>query len=95
MPTIEFVGYSEDEQERVEKEVRTRLRDEPYRETCVFVRGPGTRVLDWSGISCPYLRVSTGNQERAERFKQLVADVADLEIVMIDYQGVTPPAPAS
>ncbi|AUX29430.1 MULTISPECIES: hypothetical protein [Sorangium] len=89
MPTIEFFGYSDDDRAILEHRVRERLDAEPFRGDCVFVTAARSRVRDWQGNERPFLRVSTRSVERAERFKVLLNDLCDLEIVQIGFNPMS------
>ncbi len=95
MPTIEFFGYDTDARDSLESQIRRRLSAEPFRADCVFVGAQRSWVRDWQGESRPFVRVSTRSAERASRFKEILADLCDLEIVRIDFQPATPPTPPS
>lgn len=89
MPTIEFFGFDSEQRLGMEARVRDRLTAEPFRTDCVFVDSHGSRVRDWQGNFQPFVRVSTRSKERAARFKEVLADVCDLEVVLIDFQPVS------
>lgn len=89
VPTIEFYGYDAGTRNALEESVRARLAGEPFRADCVFVTAGDSRVRDWDGRDRPFVRVSTRSAERAERFKDLLADLCDLEVVRIDFQPMT------
>ncbi|WP_405606524.1 hypothetical protein [Streptomyces sp. NBC_00076] len=93
MPTIEFFGMQREERDALEKRVRELLAEEEFREHCVFVTAAGSRVLDWQGRSRPFVRVSTRSEQRAERFRKLLRDTCDLEIVRIDFQPMADSSP--
>jgi len=86
MPTIEFFGFTGDERIEVERRVRECLADEEFRKDCVFVAAAQCRVYDWGGTERPFVRVSTRSAGRAERFRALLLDKCDLEIVRIGFQ---------
>ncbi len=92
LPTIEFFGYYQEKRSEIELRIRGLLEKEPFREDCVFVVGAGTTVRDWQGLDRPFVRVSTRSAERAARFRSMLHDVCDLEVVRIDFQPMTPPA---
>ncbi|GAA2139276.1 hypothetical protein GCM10009760_21310 [Kitasatospora kazusensis] len=91
MPTIEFFGFDPERRQGMEARVRDRLTAEPFRKDCVFVESQGSLVRDWEGNLQPFVRVSTRSEQRADRFKEVLADVCDLEVVLIDFQPVRPP----
>ena len=86
MPTLEFFGYVDDQRRDLERRIRMRLRDEPFRGDCVFVNSSASKVLDYEGREQPFVRVSTRSDQRAERFKVLLGDLCDLELVKIQFQ---------
>ena len=86
MPTIEFYGFTGDERIGIERLVRECLADEEFRAHCVFVVAAQCRVYDWDGAERPFVRVSTRSAGRAERFRMLLRDKCDLEIVRIVFQ---------
>lgn len=86
MPTIEFYGMRGEERDAMEKRVRALLAEEDFREECVFVTAADSRVVDWQGVSRPFVRVSTRSEQRAGRFRSLLHHTCDLEIVRIDFQ---------
>ncbi|MFG2134814.1 hypothetical protein ACGFNV_44695 [Streptomyces sp. NPDC048751] len=86
MPTIEFFGMHREERDTLEKQVRELLTEEEFREDCVFVTAADSRVLDWTGHRRPFIRVSTRSEHRADRFRNLLQHICDLEIVRIDFQ---------
>jgi hypothetical protein len=91
VPTIEFFGYDADVRAPLEEGIRERLSEEPFRMDCVFVETRPSFVRDWERNSRPFVRVSTRSEERADRFRALLADLCDLEIVHINFQAATPP----
>jgi hypothetical protein len=92
VPTIEFFGYDADLRSSLETQIRRRLGAEPFRGDCVFVETRQSWVRDWQRNSRPFVRVSTRSTERAGRFRELLADLCDVEIVHIDFQAATPPS---
>jgi hypothetical protein len=86
VPTIEFFGYDADLRDSLESQIRQRLSAEPFRRDCVFVGTQRSWVRDWEGASRPFVRVSTRSAERAGRFKEILADLCDLEVVRIEFQ---------
>ena len=86
MPTIEFFGFTGDERIEIERLVRKCLADEEFREDCVFVTAAQCRVYGWDGTERPFARVSTRSARRAERFRMLLRDKCDLEIMQIEFQ---------
>jgi hypothetical protein len=89
MPTIEFFGCDPELRDEVEGQIRQRLVSEPFHRDCVFVESQRSLVRDWHGNSRPFVRVSTRSAERAARFRAILADMCDLEIVRIDFQPAT------
>jgi hypothetical protein len=96
MPTIEFFGCDPEFRDEVEGQIRQRLVSEPFHRDCVFVESQRSLVRDWHGNSRPFVRVSTRSGERAARFRAILADMCDLEIVRIDFQpaAVQPQRPS-
>ena len=86
MPTIEFFGFTGDERIEIERLVRECLTDEEFCEDCVFVAAAQCQVYGWDGTERPFVRVSTRSAGRAERFRMLLLDKCDLEIVRIEFQ---------
>ncbi len=89
MPTIEFFGCDPELRDEMESQIRHRLTSEPFHRDCVFVENQRSWVRDWHGNSRPFVRVSTRSAKRAERFRVILADLCDLEIVRIDFQSAT------
>jgi hypothetical protein len=86
MPTLEFFGMDSEEQEKLERYLIEELSNDDFRDDCVFVRAARSHVVDWRGQSRPFVRVSTRSADRAERFRRLLHETCDLEIVWIDFQ---------
>lgn len=86
MPTIEFYGFTGGARKQMEGVVRKCLADEDFRADCVFVSAGQCQVYDWDGSERPFVRVSTRSAERAERFKILLREKCDLEIIQIEFQ---------
>jgi hypothetical protein len=84
MPTLEFFGMDGDEHLRLEGYLRKELSEDQFREACVFVRHD-VEVVDWQGRSSPFIRVSTRSKQRAERFREVLDRVCDVEIVHIEF----------
>jgi hypothetical protein len=85
MPTIEFFGMGSDEQAKLERYLLEELAEDDFRDDCVFVRNSRSQVVDRQGRSHPFVRVSTRSPERAERFRRLLQETCDLEVVWIDF----------
>jgi hypothetical protein len=85
MPTIEFFGMDGGEQEKLERYLVEELSQDDFRDDCVFVRTVRSEVVDWQGRPHPFVRVSTRSAERAERFRRLLQETCDLEVVRIDF----------
>jgi hypothetical protein len=85
MPTLEFFGMDSAEQEKLERYLVEELSQDDFRDDCVFVRTARSEVVDRQGRSHPFVRVSTRFAERAERFRLLLQQTCDLEVVRVDF----------
>lgn len=97
MPTLEFFGMEIEEQQRLESYLIEQLEQDDFKTECVFVRTSTSRVLTFQQQSRPFVRLSTRSPERAERFREILRSVCDLEVVHIDFhpQSTSTPVDAT
>lgn len=80
MPSIEFLGYSRTERERLADGLRDSLREITFVNEIVFVFYD-SEVVGFDNQPQPYLRVSTRNSEKAGILMDKLALFADVEFL--------------
>jgi hypothetical protein len=85
MPTIEFHGFDDPQLDQVAAEVRELVTGLDFAKDIVLVLRRGSTVLDLSGTSRPFLRILTRSPDRAHSLHQRLAEVADIEVVFIEF----------
>lgn len=87
MPTFEFFGYDRTEADTLTGTVRQRLSNLPFKQDIVFVsRSEDSKVTGWDGEPQPFIRILTRSQDKAIQMRGLIADLSDIETVIIDFQ---------
>lgn len=87
MPTIEFFGYSHEENISIVKLAKRLLADLPFCIDIVFVirlQEP-SKVIGWNGSEHPFIRIFTRSRERADLIKKRLIEYTDIEVVLIDF----------
>ena len=78
MPSIELLGYSESELQKMQTDLREELRDIEFCKEIVFV-AYRTEVSGFFGERQAYLRVSTRNEVKARVLMERLKKYADVE----------------
>ena len=87
MPTLEFHGYDAHAAHASYLEIVEVVRTLAYADEIVFdlPRESGSRVLDMSGRSRPFVRVHSRSRERAEELVERIARFCDVEAASLTH----------
>ena len=87
MPTIEFIGFGADDQQRIHRELRERYGNLHFRQDIVFVidETPTRRVEAWTYDQAPFVRVSSRSTERLSVLVERTRSLCDTETVVIGF----------
>ncbi len=83
MPSIEFFGYTSEEQEALIATAREVLANLPFKEKIVFVSGGASQALSWNKTASPFIRIHTRVFERGEEIQRRLGKYTDVEIVTV------------
>ncbi len=80
MPSVELLGYGDEEGSKLEVALRDNLADLDFRNEIIFIRYH-SHISDFQNNEQSYLRVCTRNEEKANILMQRLKQFADVEFI--------------